>query len=1258
MTSAILVNATDLTLWANRRDSQDMLPKLVRRLVHAIPERILRAGFRAGEGVQLGGWDGIVEAEKGNAFVPDGTSVWEMGVNQNVKAKADSDYEKRTAEPLGVTPSQSTFVFVTPRRWSAKHEWENDRRAESKWRDVRVYDADDLEQWLETAPAVHIWISIHLGKHPHAAQDLATYWDDWSAATNPAMSPDLVLAGRENVAEQIHVWFDNPVAPLVIRGESREEAIAVLAAALENLVPERHEDILARVVLVQDVPAWNHLAVSDGKLVLIADFDCDSASIGRAVRNKHSVILPLGHSDTATSHAIEIPRLSREGVSRTLVANGVAEDRAQDLAALARRSLIALRRKLAIVRGIEQPPWARPENARSLLPALLAGRWSGDMKGDREVLAALAGKSYDEFGSELVRWSSENDPPVRCLGTTWYLTSEEDAWSLLGRFLTPDDLNRFQEIAVEMLGRPDPAFDLPDEKQWMAAAIGARPAHSGLLRAGVVNTLAILGARGDGIRITGGSTLEIFARRPVAQLLNTSDWKVWASLPLGLLAEAAPEEFLNAVDRGVAGDQPFLFHLFRDKDAGVFSSAPHTDLLFALETLAWNEDHLVRTVTVLAKLAHLDPGGKWANRPLASLRSIFLLWLPQTTAPLERRFRALDCIRERQPDIAWKVMKSLLPKQMDSSHPTARPRWREWAPTEAEGVTTIERMKGVYELVQRMLDDVGTDGARWSDLIEALPQLPRDQYYAVVTKLDSLDNGQMAPNDLEALCNALRTLVSRHRSYADADWSLPGEEINRLAATLPRFEPQDPLRRYGWLFGNNPSLPEGCEDDWEAYQHAIATRQCDAIDALYRQHGLTWVSEFVEHVERPEQLGAAFARSENADAVADDLLRAHLRPAEQPHQAFVAGFVGTRVPDADLEWTIQKLATIGSEWSAVERAAFCVCLPFNSSTWEVVDGFDDWTVSEYWKRVSPYYVDSNVVGTVARRLLQYGRPGIAADLVKHHVHGSGLSVGLVVDVLEGLAAGPVDETEFRRLSAHDLSDLLAYVSASDDVEESRIAKLEWAFLPVLGRRQHSPKVLVREMARNPEFFAQVIALVYRAEGEPPGEPSEEEKARAERAHELLKSWRWRPLPGMPDDGAFDPKALREWVLEARRILQAQRRLAMGDHTIGEILSSSPAGDDGAWPHPDVRDLIEQLESDKFEQGLTIGVLNSEGVSWRNPNEGGTPERGKADRYDQWARAISDRWGRTAAMLRRLRDHYLSRADDEDQRAKLSDELSP
>ena len=43
----MLASATDIKLWANNRDSQDTLPRLVRRLIHATVPRVLRAGLSA-----------------------------------------------------------------------------------------------------------------------------------------------------------------------------------------------------------------------------------------------------------------------------------------------------------------------------------------------------------------------------------------------------------------------------------------------------------------------------------------------------------------------------------------------------------------------------------------------------------------------------------------------------------------------------------------------------------------------------------------------------------------------------------------------------------------------------------------------------------------------------------------------------------------------------------------------------------------------------------------------------------------------------------------------------------------------------------------------------------------------------------------------------------------------------------------------------------------------------------------------------------
>ena len=65
-----------------------------------------------------------------------------------------------------------TYIFVTPRHWPQKDEWANARKAEGPWRDVRVYDADDLVHWIEQTPAVGLWLASRLRKRRSSASDI------------------------------------------------------------------------------------------------------------------------------------------------------------------------------------------------------------------------------------------------------------------------------------------------------------------------------------------------------------------------------------------------------------------------------------------------------------------------------------------------------------------------------------------------------------------------------------------------------------------------------------------------------------------------------------------------------------------------------------------------------------------------------------------------------------------------------------------------------------------------------------------------------------------------------------------------------------------------------------------------------------------------------------------------------------------------------------------------------------------------------
>src|SRR3990172_9255950 len=175
---------------------------------------------------------------------------------------------------------------------------------EQLWRDVRVLDADDLETWLALAPAVHSWLSALLGKSWGSVQDLRSYWSDWREATDPPLSAEVVLAGREKDAEELRRRI-NELTPLVrVQGESADEALAFIAAVIEGM--DQADTLLARSLVVNDAAGWDWAANSATLVVLISRFA--DPNTARAIRQGHRVLIPVGR-EGGSSDDLVLPRL-------------------------------------------------------------------------------------------------------------------------------------------------------------------------------------------------------------------------------------------------------------------------------------------------------------------------------------------------------------------------------------------------------------------------------------------------------------------------------------------------------------------------------------------------------------------------------------------------------------------------------------------------------------------------------------------------------------------------------------------------------------------------------------------------------------------------------------------------------------------------------------------------------------------------------------------------------------------------------------
>jgi hypothetical protein len=94
---------------------------------------------------------------------------------------------------------------VTSRIWGGRDRWRNARRADGPWADVRAYDADDLETWLERAPSVHYWAKAYASARLNTA-----------AAVVSELPGKLKLAHRRPFhcdARVNHVDFPVPMVP-------------------------------------------------------------------------------------------------------------------------------------------------------------------------------------------------------------------------------------------------------------------------------------------------------------------------------------------------------------------------------------------------------------------------------------------------------------------------------------------------------------------------------------------------------------------------------------------------------------------------------------------------------------------------------------------------------------------------------------------------------------------------------------------------------------------------------------------------------------------------------------------------------------------------------------------------------------------------------------------------------------------------------------------------------------------------------------
>jgi hypothetical protein len=545
-----------------------------------------------------------------------------------------------------------------------------------------------------------------------------------------------------------------------------------------------------------------------------------------------------------------------------------------------------------------------------------------------------------------------------------------DAFVRVGRLIGPQDAERLRAAMLTVFAEIEPE-PRPDD---VVSFTPSRPnGYSEWLRDGLATTLLLLALWSEIAQVNlGGESGQAFANRTLSKLPGLrTDPRLLTSLrdELPLLAEAAPDPLLSALEQMLEGDGHAILPIFNEHPGWLHPTSEHTGVLWALETLAWDPDYFRRAVMVLARLAAIDPGGRLGNRPANSLAEILVLWQPNTNASSTQRLAALDEIARTCPNVGWKLILTLLPSEYGVSSPTAKPKLREAGAADRPAVTYRELWANQAVVSERAIVLAGHNFDRWMELV------PRIASFAPPHRngaLAALDDTLSALNGAErkTLWAKVRDQVARHERFKSASWALPEQELASLRSISEKYAPTDPISAVVTLF-----------DDQSDYLSQGNQRRASALRLLFADGGPEAVLRLAAEARVPYLIVDAAGSAGFSELQVAELLS--LSFDRDPNSSFTIGLSGLyrKVAGADLAeaWLQKVMEEKGASAEVVGR--LFQPWPDRRETWNAVRHFGPEVTAAFWKRRSPHYL-TGPRSELLRFLLTFLRYGRAVEAIQ------------------------------------------------------------------------------------------------------------------------------------------------------------------------------------------------------------------------------------------------------------------------------------
>ncbi|QZY53777.1 hypothetical protein [Crassaminicella profunda] len=1084
--------------------------------------------------------------------------------------------------------------------------------------------------------------------------------DEWlKTSTNPSIGLDFFNYEETSFVDQFTKQLSKNV--IYVKGKTREEVLMYILHIIKNIVKTRKND----TYIVDTIEHWNQLKGNCKGKILIPNFN---AAIVDVIPENTCVIAFSEEDYIGNKKPIELNKRILSNMNNMLYRE--CDDLDLTNAIVNKTNGLYASFKRIVFEGKTGKPKWEEHAGQHLVPALLIGKWTEkgqieeqDPSGDIEAVSKVAGRDYKEYVQSLKGISGGEDPFFLKYrgyeGKTYKLANVEEAWEILFKYISSENISAFRELTIEVLTEVSPKFNMPVEKHFMAGILAEQPKYSNTIKVGIVRTLTMLANMENIENNFGIQSTQKYVDGIVKEILDQVDSsKKWFAISEFIedLVEASPEVVLDTLKRETSNQKSLIWNLFEKQSNSWFSGVNYyTHVLWALEKLLCFKNYAIPAVKVLAKLAERRIEYKISNSPLSTMYRALCAWLHDINASIEDKIKVTEYIVKKS-EIGWELLEYLLPdRSLSTSMSITKPRYRKYK--NEYYLKSNEQILDTYKKYTEIaIEQAGNDLTKWKVLFKKFFFFELGLEEKVITGVVDAINSCDSDTQKYRLKEQFRDLIHRHRFFKNSDWALEEEYIARIENEIfNEIIFDNDIFEYLYLFKTNrpplihPKPYDKNDHNYEEERRKVSELRRNAIIKISKDPNLD-ILKLIEHLTNESEYGSGL--TEIGEVIArefhkfdidysfidsmielnqETVIRAYVDAIYREKGLVVIEKVVNRYKDnIGLSISILQLANIDKEFMySLENYESDIVQKYWESHWMIRNISDDKEILEQvWSNLLEYRNYRSAIDMLHYRLDE--------DIEKH--------IQLLEKILVDRGEYRVNNNDRYHIKKsfekiYQLNDLGAEVS-------QRIFNLEWGYLEVLVD-DIKPKYLTKELKRNPEFLSELIRYAYKNSDEVKDavETDEARKFLANQSFNILLKLKFCPC--VDDNGEILVDELKSWTERFLGIVDKNKQSKIGRQILGECFSKAPSDKDGYFPHKAVREVFEKNYSDDLQRGFCTGIVNSRGVYHLTNGDG---EKDIAQRYKSYSDETRIEYPQMSQTLKKLADYYLMVSERERERA--------